>query len=344
MPSSSPAPPPLAQAANNQLFGQADAAEQFSLLPGFHDFAALADQIKTHGYAVVENAIDRSVIDAILADSQIAVPRINANALGPVFLSQLRYTTNAIALSRSVYNIITSAFVLNFCKTYFTGRFQLVNNRIQTTIQTVDMPWHTDNNRLSDGKLVGRHNLPGLQFIVYLTDIQQSPFQLIRGSQYWSSEFKGHYLTSADADQHAQDQICLTPALGSLLIINTHIFHRAAPVSRHGYQRAILLFQVDEMSDQLPGHGEKLLLNPEYLDNFNAELATFFGFGCRRNYPAFPETSAATIGVKENLAAEWQLMRQLFRAIFKQVAKLLLPHNWIVTIKNRSLEPKRPIR
>ncbi len=340
----SQAHPPVSHDHNNQHFAQTETPERFSLLPSFRDFAALADQIKGHGYVVVENAIDRAVIEAILADSQIAVPRINANALGPVFLSQLRYTTNAIALSRSVYDIITSEFVLNLCKTYFAGRFQLINNRIQTTVETVDMPWHTDNNRLSDGKLIGRHNLPGLQFIIYLTDIQQSPFQLIRGSQHWSAEFNGHYLTSSDADQHDQDQICLTPPLGSLLIINTHIFHRAAPVRRRDYKRAILLFQVDEMSDQLPGHGEKLLLNPEYLENCNAELAAFLGFGCARNDPAFPETSAATIGVKENLAAEWQLMRQLFRAILKKLGKMFLPHNLIVTVKNRSLVPKRPIR
>lgn len=320
------------------------ADETKTILSNFREFDQLADDIKKNGYKILENAIHPSVIDEILADSTIAVPRINANDLGPVFLGNLRFTTNAIASSKSVYDIITSDFVLSLCKAYFLNRFHLVNNRVQSTYRYVDMPWHTDNNLLKDGRHVGRHELPGLQFIIYLTDIHESPFQLIRGSQDWSAMYNGHYLTTSEADHHQHKQVSLTPPRGSILILNTHTFHRAAPICNPAYHRAILLFQVDEISDQLPGHGEKLLINPEFLVNFNDELASFLGFGRQRNYPAFPETSAATIGAKENLSVEWQLMRQLFPSLLKQLAKTLLPHNFIVSVKNRSLSPKRTSR
>jgi hypothetical protein len=83
----------------------------------------------------------------------------------PVVLSQLCFTTSAIALPRRVADIITSDIALKFCKACFAGQIQRSNNRnqakpSQAKVETVDLPWHRGNHRLSHGKLIGRHNLP----------------------------------------------------------------------------------------------------------------------------------------------------------------------------------------
>ncbi len=66
-------------------------------MPYVRNFAELVDQIKAHAVVVGEDAIERAGIDAILGGAQIAVPRINANALAPVVLGRLFW---AVILSR----------------------------------------------------------------------------------------------------------------------------------------------------------------------------------------------------------------------------------------------------
>jgi hypothetical protein len=78
----------------------------------------------------------------------------------PVVLSQLCFTTSAIALPRRVADVITSDFAHEFCEACCAGQIQRSNNRSQAKVETVDRPWHRGNHRLSHGKLIGRHNLP----------------------------------------------------------------------------------------------------------------------------------------------------------------------------------------
>lgn len=71
--------------------------QRWSRLAYVRDFAELADQIKAQAEVVGEYANERVVTDAILAGAQIAVPRINANALTPVVLGWMFW---AVILSR----------------------------------------------------------------------------------------------------------------------------------------------------------------------------------------------------------------------------------------------------
>lgn len=87
-------------------------------------------------------------------------PVVLAGCSGPVVLSQLCFTTSAIALPRRVADVITSDFAHEFCEACCAGQIQRSNNRSQAKVETVDRPRHRGNNRLSHGKLIGRHNLP----------------------------------------------------------------------------------------------------------------------------------------------------------------------------------------
>jgi hypothetical protein len=123
--------------------------QRWSRLPYVRDFAELVDQIEAHAVVVGEEAIERAVTDAILGGVQIAVPRINANALtpfalgrllwagcsGPVVLSQLCFTTSAIALPRRVADIITSDFALESCEACCAGQIQRDNNQAKPRLK-----------------------------------------------------------------------------------------------------------------------------------------------------------------------------------------------------------------
>lgn len=306
--------------------------------PGFANLLSKADEILSslnrNAYVVIENAISDSDLSSILAETSIQKVRVNPNDLGSSFHGPTQFFTNIIAHSKIVHDLIISPFVLDICSAYLGSDFQLVNNRIQTTRANIAMPWHTDNNLLINGKLLGRHNMPGLQFVLYLTNISSSPFQLIKDSHQWSLNHKSQYLTDKDIRDSNLEVVELTPSPGSLLILNTHLFHRAAPFTNSNYTRSILLFQADQISPDYPEHGEKLLVNTEFLSGMNPRISTFLGFGRKRCNPPFPESSSSTLNLNTFLLLQLRLFKVFPHIIAKQLLKKLLPHYFLTLFKN----------
>jgi len=300
----------------------------------------ILSSIKENGYAVVDNFIDPDIAYKIRSETPYPEATININCLGPSIHGDTQFFTNIIAHSQEVHDVITSSFVIDLCTGYLGNNFLLINNRIQTTRSKIAMPWHTDNNRLEDGKLVGRHDLPGLQFVLYLAEVGQSPFQFIKGSEKWSLSFPNQYLLDADILEQHLEIVEIYPSAGTLLILNTHVFHRAAPLKDDAYTRSILLFQVDSVSDRYPGHGEKLLIQPEFLEEITPEIQTLFGFGRKRAYPAFPETSLLTLKVRHLLILQSQVFKALPMIFFKKVLKAVLPPSIVTVFKNRSVSDR----
>lgn len=277
--------------------------------------------LRQDAYAIIENAVPQNILNQLLAYTASPAVKANCNDLNTVILGETQFFTNIIAYSKIVHDLILSPFVLNLCTAYLGDSCQLVNNRIQTTRVNVAMPWHTDNNLLSQGKLIGRHNMPGLQFVLYLTNVSAAPFQLIKDSHKWSLDYKNQYILDSDIKTANYEVVELNPSPGSLLILNTHAFHRAAPIRNSNYLRSILLFQADAISPDYPEHGEKLYVNPEFFSEMNSQILSFLGFGRSRAFPAFPETSIKTLNLKQ--------FTLLSSSIFKAFPKLLL----IKTIK-----------
>lgn len=303
--------------------------------------AALRSSIGEHGFAVINNFISKPSAASILSETSLPLANVNSNWLGAVLHGDTQFFTNIIAHSKLVHDIITSSFVLDLCSAYLGEGYQLVNNRIQTTRSKIAMPWHTDNNRLKDGKLVGRHELPGLQFVLYLTDVGDSPFQLIPNSESWSLNFSNQYLLDHDIKVKGLATKEIFPAAGTLLILNTHVFHRAAPLRDSAYTRSILLFQVDKVSHKYPYHGEKLIVQPEFFKDFNPAIIALLGFGKEREYPAFPETSIDTLNLKQLLYLQKAVFTAFPRTIFRKFLKRVLPASLVVTFKNLLVSKSR---
>ena len=94
-----------------------------------------------------------------------------------------------------------------------------------------------------------------------------------------------------------------------------------------------MLFQVDQVSSETIGHGEKNLINPEYIDNLSEEIVKYLGFGYKTDYAAFPNTSIATMALSDILELQKQLLPLTLQGIAKTIAKNLLPSEAIVYLK-----------
>ena len=143
-------------------------------------------ELETRGYSFIHNSISDDLADQILGELDMDSIAINSSTLHPVKQGSVSFFPNAIAKSRSAYRLAISELTLSVCRDYLKQDFSLVNNRLVRACGSMYMPWHTDNNVMSGQRFRGKHTLPGVQFVLYLSDSHLAPFQLIRNSEKWS--------------------------------------------------------------------------------------------------------------------------------------------------------------
>jgi Phytanoyl-CoA dioxygenase (PhyH) len=297
--------------------------------------AKIVDAIQTDGYFFVENVLTSEEADQLLGEIDFDQILINHNDVGVVISGTQKFLTHCLAKSKRAYDLITSRMILDICNGYFSERYQLTNHRFCQTRKTFHMPWHTDNNLQDEGQLCGKHSMPGLLFLFYLSDQNISPFQYIRNSHTWSQKHDHEiYLSDRWINTHCQDDILtFSMSKGSMLICDIHGIHRAAPFHDQHHVRNILLFQVDQVGDRYVGHGEQNLVNTEFIDQLDEEIFSYLGFGVKRNYPAFPSSSVATMTVPNLLILQKQLLPLTLKAVAKNTLKTLLPGELMVGLK-----------
>jgi Phytanoyl-CoA dioxygenase (PhyH) len=300
-----------------------------------YNTAEIVNEIKTKGYFVFEQALGEQYVDELLQEVDFDRILINTNDVGVVIASEIKFLTHCLANSKKAYDIITSGKVLDICKEYFTDNYKLTNHRVYKTTKRGHMPWHTDNNLQSGKQLSAKHSMPGLLFLFYLSDVSTNAFQLVKNSHTWSREHQ-HEIYLSDSfieNNYDQDVLTLPMKKGSVVVCDIHTVHRAEPFKDENYTRYTLLFQVDQVGNEYVGHGEKNLVNTEYLDNLTPEVMDYLGFGFRRDYPAFPNSSIATMKLPEVWQVQKQLVLQTFQALSKKLAIKLLPGGVIVNAK-----------
>lgn len=297
----------------------------------------IVEVIRENGYFAFEKALTNQYVEMLLQEIDFDQFLVNTNDVGVVFLDKQRYLTHCLAKSKRAYNIITSTKVLDICKKHFFNRFMLVNQRIFQTWHSHAMAWHTDNNLQIDNRLVGKHDMPGLLFIFYLSDVTKNAFQYIKDSHKWSHKYSNEIYLSNNliSSKYEKDIVTLQMPKGSLVICNTKGVHRAEPFQDSNYVRTTLIFQIDEVGDtnQNSGHGEKNLINTEYMDNISKEVMDYLGFGCKRDYPPFPNSSFATITPRGMIALQKQLLPLIMKAFVKRIIITLLPYKAVVRAK-----------
>jgi hypothetical protein len=304
----------------------------------------LLDGISTHeivrsiqeqGFYFLENALTEQQADQLLAEVNFGQVLINCNDVGVVTSGTQKFLTHCLAKSKQAYDLVTANRVLDICDRYFVDRYQLTNHRFCQTRGSFHMPWHTDNNLQQGKQLAGKHPMPGLLFLFYLSDDNFSPFQYIKDSHKWSQQYDQEiYLADRWVEeQYGEEILTFRMTKGSLMICDTHGIHRAVPFRQPGHVRNILLFQVDQVGDRFLGHGEQNLIDTEFIDNLDPRVLGYLGFGVRRNYPAFPSSSVATMPMGDLLDLQKRLLPLTARAIVKNLVKAMLPGEAMVGVK-----------
>ncbi|MBW4432164.1 MAG: phytanoyl-CoA dioxygenase family protein [Pelatocladus maniniholoensis HA4357-MV3] len=295
----------------------------------------IVNDLKNKGYFACESALEEEYIDQIFQDIDFNNILINTNDVGVVITQNIKFFTHCLASSKTTYDILTSRKILDICNEYFDDDYKLTNHRVYQVYKSGHMPWHTDNNLQSGKQLVAKHNMPGLLFLFYLSDVTKNAFQYLKYSHKWSYKYDGEiYLTDTFIDKNYKNDILSFPMKkGTIIICDIHGIHRAEPFKDDNYSRTTLLFQVDQVGSKYIGHGEKNLVNTEYLDNLTPEVMDYLGFGFPRKYPAFPSSSVATMTPQNILALQKQLLPQTIQALTKSLVKYLLPAETFINIK-----------
>lgn len=295
----------------------------------------IVDDLKNKGYFVAEEALEEQYIDELLQEVDFNSILVNNNDVGVVISQNIKFLTHCLASSKKTYDIITERKILDVCKGYFDDNYKLTNHRVYQVNQKAHMPWHTDNNLQSGKQLVAKHNMPGLLFLFYLSDVTTNAFQYLKYSHNWSSKYDHEIYLSDDfiETNYKNDILSFPMKKGSLIICDIHGIHRAEPFQDDNYNRTTLLFQVDQVGSEYVGHGEKNLVNTEYLDNLTPEVMDYLGFGFSRTYPAFPNSSVATLKPEDIFALQKKLLPQTIEAFLKYLVNSLLPAQVIINAK-----------
>jgi hypothetical protein len=299
------------------------------------DTSKIVNEVKSKGYCVFEEALNQEYIDELLGEIDFNNILVNNNDVGVVIAEDIKFLTHCLASSKKTYDIITSRKILDICQEYFDDDYKLTNHRIFQTSRNAHMPWHTDNNLQVGKKLVSKHDMPGLLFLFYFSDVTKNAFQYLKDSHKWSHKYSHEiYFSDSFINENYKNQILSFPMKkGTVIISDIHGIHRAEPFHDAKYSRTTLLFQVDQVGNKYMGHGEKNLVNTEYLDSLTPEIMDYLGFGFPRTYPAFPSSSAATIKIEDMLALQKQLLPQIIKALSKNLVKYLLPSELFIFAK-----------
>lgn len=303
----------------------------------FNDISTsqIVQELKTKGYFAFEQALTQTYIEELLQQIDFNQVLVNSNNVGVVLAKNIKFLTHCLANSKKTYDVITSRKVLDICKGYFDDDYKLTNHRVYQTSHFSHMPWHTDNNRQIGKKLDSKHNMPGLLFLFYLSDVDRNAFQYIKDSHTWSEKYS-HEVYLSDRfieNNHHKDIISFPMRKGSIIVCSTHGVHRAEPFKDKNYGRTSLLFQVDEVGSDNIGHGEKNLINTEFIDNASQEIMDYLGFGFRRDYPAFPNSSITTMTPQDLLKLQRQLFLKTTQALLKSFITTMLPGEAVINAK-----------
>lgn len=295
----------------------------------------IVEAIRTHGFYSFEGALDTEYVDQMLKEVDFSNILLNKNDVGVVSTQNNKYLTHCLASSQKAYDIITSSRILDICNEYFTDNFKLINHRIYQTSKKQHLPWHTDNNRLEGSRMSEKHDMPGLFFMFYLSEVPKNPFQLVRGSHLWSHKYseESFFTDSFIEKNHSEDVVTFRMKKGSFILCDIHGIHRAEPFNDSNYNRTTLLFQVDQVGEGNAGHGEKNIVNTEYLKNLTPELCDYLGFGFKRDYPAFPDTSITTMTTHDILKLQKQLFTKSLGAIAQNIVRNVMPPKMMTSLK-----------
>jgi hypothetical protein len=295
----------------------------------------ILEEVRNKGVYACEAAIKAPFTDRLLAKINFKKVLLNENDTGVVTLNDHKFLSHCLATSEEVYKIITSDKVLEICDKYFKKKYRLINHRVYQTNKKQHLPWHSDNNKHSGTEYNGKHSMPGLLFMFYLTDVSKNAFQFIEGSHKVSKNYVNQRFlsTSYVEENYGKDVRTFKLSKGSFIVCDTHGLHRAEPFNDERYSRTTLLFQVDEVGDDIEPHGENNLINAAYLKNLSPKLMQYLGFGYDKSYPAFPNSSLGTLPFSTLISIQKRVISGLFAVGLKSAITRMLPGERLINAR-----------
>ena len=282
----------------------------------------IIDEIENTGYFFLENAIKKDHLDQIIVDLSDKNFGLNNNFITPVWAKTQYYFTNALATSQAYFNLITSSKFLSIAKTKFNNNFRLKCHRYYETMFGHHMVWHADNVD-NQGNV---HENDGLIFIMYVNDVFDGEFQLIKETNLKEnhSERKLNYSSDKFVEKNFQDKIIsFKGKAGSIIIYDTWHLHRAKPIKSKSFIRKSIFMQVDKSMR----NSEKIVLTPDFLNKEqtkNQELLTYLGFGEKSDFPSAPTATYKNLPDKYLFSLIGKSLIEIIKSFIKKILKKIL--------------------
>lgn len=246
------------------------------------DSNIIISDLKQKGFFCFEKALSDEFVNAIKNSVEKNREGLNKNWAHGILLERQFFFTHMLAISKEFLDYVCHAKTMQICRGILGDLFRLKAMRYYETQGGHHMQWHTDNK--TDKNIA---DIPGLIFIVYLTDVEDGEFQYVSGSHEWSGQKAYSDYSDEEIESKYKDKIIsFKKPKGSIVIYNTYGIHRAKPVKDKSYLRKSLFFQVDNEIK----NAEPILLNPSYCVNLSPEMQAYLGFGLNADYEIFPNS------------------------------------------------------
>ena len=259
------------------------------------DIKEIISSIRNDGVYFFKSAIDKNFIDQFLDEINENKFSINKNWTTGVYTSSQYYVKHLLGCSKQFYNLISHDYIHSFCENFFAKDYRLKAFRYYETYSNHKMAWHTDN-KISKKKGSDIYKeIPGIIFIIYLSDVKNGEFQFIKQSHKISDqETYNDYSDDFIINKYKDDILSFKGEKGDLIIYDTYGIHRAKQVTQSDFVRKSLFFQVDTDLNS----AEPSLINPSFFRDLDQKKLNFFGFGLKNESDTYPITNFKTLPIK----------------------------------------------
>lgn len=296
----------------------------------------IISKIDTTGFFFFESAIKKEYLDQISNDLSKKNFGLNNNFVTPVKTKNQYYFTNALASSKNYFDLIISNKILSLAKKKFGNDFRLKCHRYYETYYGHHMTWHADNVD-NEGNI---HENDGLIFIIYVNDVFDGEFQLIKETNLKENhlERKLNYSSDNFVNKNFADKIeSFKGKAGSIIIYDTWHLHRAKPIKNKNFARKSIFMQIDKSMR----NAEKIILTPDFLSKDqlqDKDLTTYLGFGEKSDFSSAPTTSYKNLPSKSLISIILKSVIAGIKSIIKSVISKILTQEQIlkITLKKKN--------
>lgn len=235
----------------------------------------------------LKDGLTSAAVAAMLDDVARHRQGFNLNSITGCYYDQQYYLCHMLAVSRTFTQLTTHSKIFEIIEQVVGPEFRLKALRYYETYGGHHMQWHTDNKTPRGFALI-----PGIIFIVYISDVEDGEFQYVRGSHKWSGEKAyNDYTDDFVATNYNKDVLSFKGKAGTIIMYDTYGIHRARPVTRSDFIRKSLFWQIDRET----ANGEPIVINPEFLEEVSPRIAQYLGFGRPANYTRFPQSNIRSL-------------------------------------------------